>query len=390
MTHPRKILMTADAVGGVWTYAVELCAGLAASDVEIVLATMGPEPTRSQCRALEAMPHVRLETSDFRLEWMPNPWDDIELAGEWLLDLAEVHRPDLIHLNGYMHAALPWSVPVVVVAHSCVWSWWRAVHGVDPPLEWHRYRRALADGLAVADAIVAPSRAMLDSLELYFETSADVHRPGLAGNTHRLPGTVIYNGRDIAPIHVDDHRSPFVFVAGRLWDEAKNIPTLDRAARNVHWPVYVAGEPIAPHGEEVELLHARTLGPLSSNEIQQWFGRASIYASPALYEPFGLSVLEAAAHGCALVLGDIPSLREVWGDAALFVPPRDPDSWSDELNRLSADPAKLHAYSLRARAHAAHYSRHAMLQGYETLYASVCATRPSFSGTFSLARQTRN
>ncbi len=31
---------------------------------------------------------------------------------------------------------------------------------------------------------------------------------------------------------------------------------------------------------------------------------------PARYEPFGLSVLEAALSGCALVLGDIPSLRE--------------------------------------------------------------------------------
>ena len=35
--------------------------------------------------------------------------------------------------------------------------------------------------------------------------------------------------------------------------------------------------------------------------------RAAIFFSPALYEPFGLGVLEAAARGCALVLADIPS-----------------------------------------------------------------------------------
>ena len=49
-------------------------------------------------------------------------------------------------------------------------------------------------------------------------------------------------------------------------------------------------------------------------------GRAAIYALPARYEPFGLSILEAALSGCALVIGDIPSLREIWADAALFVP----------------------------------------------------------------------
>ena len=63
------------------------------------------------------------------------------------------------------------------------------------------------------------------------------------------------------------------------------------------------------------------LGRLSAGELADWYARAAIYALPARYEPFGLSALEAALSGCALVLGDIPSLREIWGDAALFVPP---------------------------------------------------------------------
>jgi glycogen synthase len=54
-----------------------------------------------------------------------------------------------------------------------------------------------------------------------------------------------------------------------------------------------------------------------------WYARASIYALPARYEPFGLSALEAALSGCALILGDIPSLREVWLEAAPYVSPDD-------------------------------------------------------------------
>ena len=59
---------------------------------------------------------------------------------------------------------------------------------------------------------------------------------------------------------------------------------------------------------------------------QRGIARAAIYALPAHYEPFGLSILEAAMSGCALVLGDIPSLREIWGDAAVFVHPDNRDA----------------------------------------------------------------
>ncbi|MEB3829625.1 glycosyltransferase [Phormidium sp. CCY1219] len=60
---------------------------------------------------------------------------------------------------------------------------------------------------------------------------------------------------------------------------------------------------------------------MSPEELSHWYARAAIYAFPARYEPFGLSVLEAALSGCALVLGDIPRLREMWGDAAVFANP---------------------------------------------------------------------
>ena len=43
-----KILMTADAVGGVWTYALDLAVGLAPRGVEVVLAVLGPAPSPRQ------------------------------------------------------------------------------------------------------------------------------------------------------------------------------------------------------------------------------------------------------------------------------------------------------------------------------------------------------
>jgi glycosyltransferase involved in cell wall biosynthesis len=79
--------------------------------------------------------------------------------------------------------------------------------------------------------------------------------------------------------------------------------------------------------------------------------RASIYALPAFYEPFGLSVLEAALSGCALVLGAIPSLRELWAGCAEFVDPTDRGSLAAALRRLIDDE------QLRARLARVAFSR---------------------------------
>src|SRR5690606_26235405 len=86
-------------------------------------------------------------------------------AGQWLLELERSLGPHVVHLNSYAHAALPWQAPTLVVAHSCVCSWWQAVHGEAPPAEWDRYRRMVTRGLAAADLVLAPTWAMLASLE---------------------------------------------------------------------------------------------------------------------------------------------------------------------------------------------------------------------------------
>ncbi len=62
----------------------------------------------------------------------------------------------------------------------------------------------------------------------------------------------------------------------------------------------------------MRLRRGEAVGRLGPEEMREQYARAAIFAHPARYEPFGLSVLEAALSGCALVLGDISSLRELW------------------------------------------------------------------------------
>jgi glycogen(starch) synthase len=357
---PRKVLMTADTVGGVWTYAIELARGLAERGVEVALATMGGPLNDSQREMADRIPRLKVFESTFKLEWMEDPWRDVEKAGDWLLGLEERVRPDLIHLNGYAHGSLPWSSPMVMVGHSCVLSWWRAVKREAAPADWDRYAQEVATGLAAADLVIAPSEAMLGALGEHYAT---------------LPKTrVILNGRDPRAFKPSAKES-IVFAAGRLWDEAKNLEALERVAPSLPWDIFVAGENIHPDGGEIRPHHTRLLGHLSQRALAAWLGRAAIYCLPARYEPFGLSALEAALSGCALVLGDIPSLREIWRHRAVFVAPDDPEALESALKRLIEDPDRRASLAAGGRARALQLTLEKMLDSYLAAYGEVLAER---------------
>jgi spore maturation protein CgeB len=350
--------MTADTIGGVWTYSIELAAALEAHDYEFVIVTMGDRLTADQWRQVAALSNVEIIESDFRLEWMEDPWDDVDRAGEWLLELDEELRPDLIHLNGYSHGALAWRAPTIVVAHSCVFSWWNAVHGEDPPEEWSEYRSRVEKGLEAASVVVAPTRAMLAAVERHYRFAT--------------PRTVLRNGFTAAA-REELKKEPLVLAAGRFGDRSKNLAVACAAAGQLEWPLHLAGA-------EGEAGNVQFLGRLAHDQMQQSYGRASIFLHPALYEPFGLAPLEAAGAGAALVLADIDTLRELWDGAALFFDPRDPAALAAAVNRLSGDRLELERQQKAARERAASYSARQFAAAYASLYGKLVHRRPEREG----------
>jgi glycosyltransferase involved in cell wall biosynthesis len=181
---------------------------------------------------------------------------------------------------------------------------------------------------------------------------------------------VIANGRNPNRFQTIT-KEPFILSAGRAWDEGKNVDALLSVADKLKWPVFVAGATEAPHGMRRTLKGVRPLGPLPNASLATWYSVAAIYALPARYEPFGLTALEAAFSGCALVLGDIDSLREVWGDAALYVKPDDHASLQDTLNALSADPERLSHYAALAQRRAQNYTTQRCATRYWSAYESL-------------------
>ncbi|WP_431856506.1 glycosyltransferase family 4 protein [Azospirillum sp.] len=364
--RPNRVLMTADAVGGVWDYSLELARSLARQGVGVSLAVMGGGLDDDKRAAAQRVPGLTLDDAPFRLEWMPDPEDDLERAGDWLLELERRVRPDIVHVNGYAQAALPFTAPVLSVGHSCVLSWWRGVHRESAPRDWDRYARRVTDGLRLADLVVAPTRAMLDDLD-------DLYGP--------LPRTrVIANGRDPA-LYRPHAKRPFILSAGRVWDKAKNIAALDAVAPRLQWPLLVAGDADGPDGSHAPPRHVRHLGRLSSDALARVYGKAAVFALPARYEPFGLAALEAALAGCALVLGDIPTLRELWNGAAVFVDPDDRDGLARVLNRLAADPQRRAELAALARRRALAYSGVRMGRGYRRAYGDLLSARRTAART---------
>jgi glycosyltransferase involved in cell wall biosynthesis len=353
----RRVLMTTDTVGGVWTFSMELAAALEPYDVEIVLAAMGGRPSRDQRREGNRHANVRLLTSTYRLEWMEEPWRDVEESGRWLLELESAVRPDVVHLNSYGHGALDWNSPVVLTAHSCVLSWWLQVKGNEAPSAWDRYRQLVRHSVAGADVITAPSKAMLRAIR---ESS---------GSRLSCP-RVVYNGRNSSRYRVAD-KDPLILTAGRLWDEAKNVAALSHIAAKLPWPVCVAGEDREPGGGSVSFPGCQMLGRLTQAELARWYARAPIYALPALYEPFGLTILEAALSGCALVLGDIASLRELWEDCAIYVPPHDKEELEGLLLELIENQAMRETMARRSYARAQMFTADRMAREYLGIYASL-------------------
>ena len=358
---PARVLMTTHGVGGVWQYTLELASGLCHGGTRVLLAGLGPEPSPARREAAAAIPGLSLQWHAGHLEWMRGAERDLERASAWLLDQAERFSPDVVHLNSYAYATAPWSVPVAITCHSCVRTWWQAVRGGEAPSEWDAYGERVGRALRAADLVIAPTRAFLAAMSRTYGEPAQT--------------MVIRHGRS-GPFRPRLRRDPLIFSCGRSWDEAKGAGVLDAVAPRLPWPVYLAGDLRAPDtagGAAPSGL--RSLGRLDEAAIAALLSRATIFALPALYEPFGLAVLEAAMSGCALVLGDIESLRELWGGAALFVNPRDDQALEAALTRLIRDPELCHAMAARAEMRAQAYRPEAMVAGYRRAYRRAAGLR---------------
>lgn len=90
-------------------------------------------------------------------------------------------------------------------------------------------------------------------------------------------------------------------------------------------------------------------GYVEDDQVAALYRHARLVALPSLYEGFGLPAIEAMSAGAPLVMSDIPVLREVGRDAAIYVSPEDPAAWADALAAALDDEALLADLAARGR-----------------------------------------
>jgi glycosyltransferase involved in cell wall biosynthesis len=354
MKPALRILITADSAGGTWQYGLDLARGLSRLGHETWLALTGPAATAEQCKAAAAVPGLRLVDTGLELDPPAGTEASMVRAAEAIAGLAADSEADIVQLNTPELAAFAdFACPVVAVLHSCVICRWEAVQGTALPDEFEGRTRLVAEGLRAADAVVVPSAAFGASVQRHYGLKA-------------APRTVHHGRSPVAVPNGVPH--DFVFTAGRLWDEGKNFGMLDAAAARIGVPVRAAGPLAGPNGAQVLFDNIDCLGTLGEDEYGRWLSARPVFVSAALHEPFGLSVLEAASAGCALVLSDIPTFRELWEDVALFVDPRDEDGFARAIGDLVGDDFERAVLGRAARERAALYTPDAMAAQMANLY----------------------
>jgi glycosyltransferase involved in cell wall biosynthesis len=349
-------------------------AGLIRRGLRVTLVSFGEIPSPTQTGWMDGLQGLDFRPTAFRLEWMQEAPEDTQASSDYLKAVVDEVKPDLLHLNQFCYGALPVDIPKVVVAHSDVVSWWAAVHRDEPPdSPWMRwYHTTVMSGLAAATMVVAPTRWMLEAVTRHYL------RP--------QRGVVIYNGRSPNLFNPHVSKEDLVLTVGRLWDGAKQASLLAEVDHVI--PVWIVGSekhPDAAVGGEAGLRAAAEKkvffqGQQSEAQLRYHFSRASIYAATSRYEPFGLAPLEAALSRCCLIMNDIPSLHEVWGESARYFRADDPRSLKAEIERVYLDRELRLTYANLAYNRARQrYTADRMVDDYLQLYGELTSNNVAVS-----------
>ena len=145
-----RLLLVSDAVGGVWTYSLELARALEPLGIETVLAVTGPAPTTEQ---REAAAGIRLIETGLPLEWLDTSEAEIASAAEAIARITRQEGADVLQTSTAALLPAEFELPCVAVQHSCVATWWSAVKGTPLPREFEWRRNLVKRGLQRADSV---------------------------------------------------------------------------------------------------------------------------------------------------------------------------------------------------------------------------------------------
>lgn len=266
------------------------------------------------------------------------------------------HKPDVLFVPAHV---LPFFAPrnSFVTVHDIAYEKIPESYGrlKRKYLRWST-KRALR---RAAKVIVPTESVKADLLSIY---GADAEKIVVVSHgVSALPAVSATQIKDFYKRHELSQKEPLFFFIGRL-ESKKNLLTLVEAWAIVQ-KMYSKGRLVLAgmfgYGfDEIAALIEKsglqdsvlTPGYISEVEASCLFHSATCFIFPSREEGFGLPVLQAFEAGCLVIASDIPALREVAGDAALFADPGYPKDFAEQMMRILEDEKLCADLSLKATA----------------------------------------
>jgi glycogen(starch) synthase len=343
----RHILMTSDVTTSEWNYSVEISRALSRHNMRVSLATTGGPLTKEQRREAARVPGLAIYDGGLNPGRPFTSQKDIADARSFLLTLEDRLSPDIVQLNGFGFGAAAFKSPVLLSLHSGVSSLLGDLE------ERTRSRSEIKSILDSAELVVVPTFANLVLLkEIYnFTTSTKV-----------IPH--FRRTSDYCAIA----KQKFIYSSGSHSRVSDVVDAMETAASEMNWPVVLDPGPI-PSNKATQLSFAgRAQGRLAAANVAQQLSKAAIYCLPTANDLSDVPVLEGALSRCALVVCDLPNLRENWNNCALFVPADDHNALKQSLHLLMVDGGLREDLSLRAYDRAKEFSPERCIDDYLDAY----------------------
>lgn len=135
---------------------------------------------------------------------------------------------------------------------------------------------------------------------------------------------------------------PYLLTVGTRWPR-KNmnlaLRAVDRLCDSLPHRLVVTGK--AGWGDEDASPRAQITGFVSDDLLSALYSAADLYLAPALYEGFGITLLEAFHCGCPVIASANGAHEEVAGSAALIENTWQPAQWALAIENLLGDSSKL-------------------------------------------------
>lgn len=327
--------------GGSSRYARELIPALIASEPGIELTawvgSTAPEDLMSEPWAGEVR-WVRLPVPGVGTPW--HLWYELIAIGF----ASRRRRLDVVHGLAYLGPLVHPDVATVVTILDVIWLH----HPEAAGRRFYAVMRTLVPLLGrTSDRIIAISEAARDDiaatlhldLAKFDVTPLGIVPPSPTADSPNADSSAVRERLGLGPEQL------VLCVAAKR--RHKNLHGLIRAFALLPAPRPQLVLPGSPNAYEDELRAlARELGIeesvrfpgwISQDDLEELYRSALCFVLPTFQEGFGLPVLEAMARGVPVACSDIPTLREVAGDAALLFDPADPASIAGVIARLIGD-----------------------------------------------------